>query len=94
MTDLRIDYQLLESTKSTMDSLVSQFQNIQTQQSQYDGAMGSGDVAGAMDNFAGNWDYHRKQLLGKMKDLDDLVDETVKQFKKTDGDLKNQLTKK
>lgn len=94
MTDLRISYQDLESTKSTMSSLVNEFQNIQTQQSQYDWAMGSGDVAGAMDNFAGNWNYHRKQLLGKMQNLDSMVGEALTQFPKTDRGLAKQLTNK
>jgi hypothetical protein len=94
VTDLRISYQDLEATKSTMDSLVGEFQNIQTQQAQYDGAMGSGDVAGAMDNFAGNWDYHRKKLIGKMTDLDSMVADTLKEFQKTDSDLTKQITPK
>ena len=94
MTDLRISYPDLESTKSTLNSLVNEFQNIQTQQSQYDWAMGSGDVAGAMGNFAGNWDYHRKKLLGKMQNLDSMVSEALTQFQKTDHDLAKQQTKK
>jgi hypothetical protein len=91
MADLRISYQDLETTKATMGSLVNEFQNIQTEQSQYDSAMGSGQVAGALNSFAGNWSYHRKQLLGKMEDLDGMVSEALTQFPKTDGGLASSL---
>jgi hypothetical protein len=91
MPDLRISYQDLESTKSTMDSLVNEFENIQTEQSQYDSAMGSGQVSGALNNFAGNWSYHRKQLLGKMQNLDSMVSEALTQFPKTDTGLASSL---
>jgi hypothetical protein len=84
MTDLRISYADLESTKATMGSLVNEFENIQTQQSQYDSAMGSGQVSGALNSFAGNWSYHRKELLSKMENLDSMVSEAITQFKKTD----------
>jgi hypothetical protein len=94
VTDLRISYPDLESTKSTLNSLVNEFQNIQTRQSGYDWAMGSGDVAGAMDNFAGNWDYHRKKLLGKMQNLDSMVSAALTEFQKTDHDLAKQQTNK
>lgn len=46
--------QLLESIERSLTSLHSEFQNIQVNTSAYDGAMGSGDVASAMDGFAGN----------------------------------------
>lgn len=92
--DLRISYQELASTKTTMNSLVNEFENIQTDQSQYDSAMGSGQVSGALGNFAGNWSYHRKQLLGKMQNLDSMVSEALTQFPKTDQQAADTLTGK
>jgi hypothetical protein len=92
MADLKVDYQLLDSTETTLSSLVSEFQNIKAQESGYDGAMGSGDVAGAMDSFGGNWDYHREKLVGSMQALGKMVSESKQQFQKTDNQLKTSLT--
>lgn len=94
MSDLKVDYQALSFTHHTLGELVTQFGDIQTQQSHYDWAMGSGAVAGAMDNFAGNWNYHRKQLLSSMNDLDTMVATALEQFPKTDDQLAKSLTKK
>jgi hypothetical protein len=94
MADLKIDYQLLEQANSSLSSLVGEFDNIQAVQDGYDGALGSGDIAGAINGFAGNWDYHRKQLVGSMQALQKMVQETRQQFRKTDNDLKQGLTTK
>jgi hypothetical protein len=92
--DLKVDYQLLDSTERSLGRLTSEFENIKAQESGYDGAMGSGDIAGAMNNFAGNWDYHRKKLVGSMQALGKMVTETRKQFQDTDSKLKASLVKK
>jgi len=91
--DLRISYTDLESTQARMQSLVKDFQDIETDQSKYDGAMGSGDVAGAMDSFAGNWSVHRKKILAKMQNLNSMVQAALVHFPKTDQDLASKLTK-
>lgn len=96
MADLKVNYQLLDSIHSTMSQLVSEFDDIDSSSgySSYDGALGSGDIADAMGDFTGNWDYHRKKIISSMKDLDELVTESVKHFRETDTKLKNALTKK
>lgn len=53
MTDLKVDYALLDQSETTLSGLVSEFENIRAQESAYDGAMGSGDIASAMGSFAG-----------------------------------------
>jgi predicted methyltransferase MtxX (methanogen marker protein 4) len=94
MADLKVDYQLLDSTERTLASLTSEFQNIRSQESSYDGAMGSGDIASAMDGFAGNWDYHRQKLVGSMQALGKMISESKQQFTKTDTKLAASLTAK
>jgi len=94
MADLKVDYQLLDSTERNLSDLISQFQNIKAQTSDYNGAMGSGDIAGAMGSFAGNWDYHRKKLISSMQSLGQMVSETKKQFQDADNQLKASLTQK
>ena len=84
MADLKVDYQLLDSTERTLSSLVSEFQHIKARDGSYDGAMGSGDIASAMDGFAGNWDYHRQKLVGSMQALGKMISESKDQFQQTD----------
>jgi hypothetical protein len=87
MPDLKVDYQLLESTERTLSSLVSEFQNMQAQETAYDGAMGSGPIAAAMNGFATNWNDNKKGLINSMQTLGKMVSETVLQFKNTDTKL-------
>jgi hypothetical protein len=85
--NLRVDYGLLEASHKTLTSLASEFGNLQASTNGYDAAMGSGAIAGAMDSFAGNWSYHRDQLVANMQKLDDMITESVKQFMDTDQKL-------
>jgi hypothetical protein len=94
MADLKVDYQLLDSIERSLTSLYSEFRNIRAQAGVYDGAMGSGDVASAMDGFAGNWDDHRKNLLSSIQVLGTMVSETRQQFQNTDNKLTSSLTQK
>jgi len=94
MADLKVDYQLLDSIERSLSSLYSEFSNIQAQTGAYDGAMGSGDVASAMDGFAGNWNDHRKDLLSSIQSLGKMVSETRQQFQNTDNKLTSSLTQK
>jgi hypothetical protein len=87
MPDLKVDYQLLESTERTLSSLVSEFQNMQAQETAYRGAMGSGPMAAAMDGFAANWNDNKKSLVNSMQVLGKMVSATVAQFKQTDTKL-------
>jgi hypothetical protein len=93
-SDLKVDYQLLESVSNTMTGLTNELQNMESGYSGYDWALGSGDVAGAMGSFAGNWAYHRGQILNNMGNLNNMVQEAAKEFKKTDSTLSSALTKK
>jgi len=54
VSDLKVDYDLLEASHKALTSLISEFGNLQASTSGYDGALGSGTIAGAMSNFAGN----------------------------------------
>jgi cation transport regulator ChaC len=94
MADLKVEFDLLESAEQTMTSLTSEFKNIKAQASDYDGAMGSGDIAGAMGSFSGNWDYHRDKLTGSMQALGQMITESKKQFHETDNKLAANLKTK
>jgi hypothetical protein len=94
MADLIVDYQLLDQTEGSLGSLAAEFQKLQALAKGYDGGLGSGDIASAMDDFAGNWDYHRKRLVGSMHALGQLVHETKHGFQDADQKLASSLTRK
>jgi uncharacterized protein YukE len=94
MADLVVDYNLLDQVESTLSGLRSEFSDIQAQQHAYVSAWGSGAIASAMDDFAGNWDYHRKELLDSMESLGEMVGQCKSSFAKADTDLANSLTRK
>ena len=45
-----------------------------------------------MDSFAGNWDYHRKKLVGSMQALGTMISQTKQAFTQTDTKLQTTLT--
>ena len=94
MADFVVDYSLLQQVDKTLQDLMNQFQNIQAQEQGYTGAYGSGDVAGAMDDFAGNWSYHRGKIVDSMNALSQSVEEVMSETKKYDSGLAKQLTPK
>ncbi len=69
MPDLVVDYAMLTQVENTLKGLAQEFQNIQAQEQGYTGAYGSGDIAGAMNDFADNWSYHRGNILKSMDSL-------------------------
>ena len=94
MADLKVAFDLLESAEQRMTSLTSEFKNIKTSTGDYNGALGSGDIAGAMGSFSGNWDYHRDKLTGSMQALGQMITESKKQFHETDDKLAKNLKSK
>jgi hypothetical protein len=94
MADLIVDYQLLDVTERSLVALTGEFQHIQAFEQGYEGAVGSGSIAAAMDDFAGNWSYHREKLIGSMQSLGEMVTQTKQQFQGTDSKLASTLTRK
>jgi hypothetical protein len=93
MSDLRISYSELETTRAVMAHLVTEFETLQAGQSAQDQALGYSGMTGAMDAFYGNWAYHRRQLQQKMVSLDTMVGEALTQFPRTDQRLSRTLKK-
>ena len=91
MTDLRVDYRLLDAIDASLGQLAGQFEQLQATQDGYDGAMGSAAITAAMDGFAGNWSIHRERLTASMRALQQKVRDTRRGFSQTDDDLGRQL---
>jgi hypothetical protein len=92
MTDLRLDYQLLDEIRASLRSLAADFGSIEVMQDGYNAAMGSPAIASAMNGFAGNWSVHRQKLVASMQALEQMAEGTRSGFTKTDDDLRQQVT--
>ena len=94
MSDLKVDFDILQGTEKALTSLHSEFSNIKAQERVYDSEWGSGDVKDAMHSFTDNWDDHRKSLLNTIENVGKLVSESISAFQKTDGKLASDVTPK
>ncbi|HEY4703518.1 MAG TPA: hypothetical protein VIH64_16600 [Streptosporangiaceae bacterium] len=94
MSDLKVDFSILQTTEKTLTSLHAEFSDIKAQERVYDSEWGSGDVKDAMHSFTDNWDDHRKNLLNTISNVGKLVSESISAFQQTDGKLADGVTKK
>lgn len=93
MSDLRISYAELESAKASMTRLSADFNNIQTQESEYNAAFGSPSVIAAMGSFAGNWTDHRQKIESQMNNLTTMLSKALTDFPRTDQQYAAELRK-
>ena len=87
MTDLRIDYQGLAYTHVTLSQLAAWFDSGEPGVAADDAVLGSPAVAAAMAAVGGNWTFHRKQLVRKMRDLHSLAGAALAEFESADVNL-------
>ena len=85
MADLKVDYQLLEQIRSQLGTVISNLNGIETQAGEAGAEVGSAQVANALGGFAGNWSYHRKQLLGDAQQLQTRVGAALDSFRQVDS---------
>lgn len=94
MSDLIIDYRLLHDCSASLTAIRQELDGIGRHEKDLTGIWGSVDIAHAMNDFAGNWDYHRKKILGSIVALGTMVDTTAKAFQDADKQLRDALTPK
>ncbi|MFL6110697.1 MAG: hypothetical protein ACJ786_05025 [Catenulispora sp.] len=66
---IKIDIQLLSDMGTQLGTLRDEFNNSTQIVDGFGGDMGSGDVAGALHDFASDWDTKRKDLIGSLDKL-------------------------
>jgi phage-related tail protein len=93
MTDLKVDYDVLDASTQTLETLKSDFDNIERRRDTTDGYWGHDDVTDAMDEFASNMDHHRKDLSKEISEVHKKLEATVKTFREADQKLKDELEK-
>lgn len=93
MSDLIVDYQVLEQTEELMARLHQQISGSGTSSLAEDPDWGFGGVSSAMGGFYGDWSYHRQQILGRMQTLHTMSAQSRQSFQGTDAKLASELTK-
>lgn len=93
MSDLIVDYQVLEQTEQLMARLHGQISGSGTSALAGDPDWGFGGVSAAMGGFYGDWSYHRQQILGRMQTLHTMSTQSRQAFQGTDAKLASELTK-
>ena len=53
----------------------------------YDGAIGSGRVEDALDNFVGNWSQGRKQILAELEGLLERLGKAIESYEHNEQEL-------
>jgi uncharacterized protein YukE len=92
VTDLRVDYALLESISGTIGKITPEIHGMSANVSAYDYAYGSGDMANAMGGFANNWSKHKATMITNLNNLQSMVETAAADFRKTDAKLKSEIT--
>ncbi|MFB6958159.1 hypothetical protein ACFCYB_14190 [Streptomyces sp. NPDC056309] len=87
MSDLIVDDDLLKKSAKALKKIQYEFEHTEKHQKDLRGIWGSSQITSAMDAFADNWDYHRKQLLEALKSVGGLTEECHKAFRDLDYEL-------
>ncbi len=87
MPDLQVNDDVLADSERRLGKLKSEFDSLDHQKEDLQGVWGSGDIAGAMDEFFDNWSHYRKKLLASIEDVGGMVSTTRKTFTKADDKL-------
>ena len=91
MADLIIDYDTLHEASASFQKIYDEFDPIGRTEGDLGGIWGSGDIKHAMDDFAGNWDYHRHKIMSAMQDLAKKMNDAATGFQEGDKKLKDGL---
>ncbi len=93
MADLKVDYEELETSRSTVEKLKSEFDGLPHRVSGYDDSWGDGGIKDAMHKFATNWDYRRGLLSEDMTEFGEKVTSCLETFTQADEALAEKMTK-
>lgn len=92
MTDLKVDYSLLDQSQTSLRRIASEFGSCEATRDELAPIWGSSDVAGAMRGFVNNWDRHRGQLLDKINTVGEMCASTAETFRCADLALGQVIT--
>lgn len=93
MSDLKVDYETLETSADTVGRLKGTFDALPNRVAGQQSDWGDRGIADAMDDFANNWDYRRDILSGKLAEVHEKIESTLETFRKADAKLASELDK-
>jgi hypothetical protein len=91
MADLKIDYDLLSESSSSLGTIYHALDTLKSRRSQTESDWGSSAISDALGSFAGDWDSHREKIMKSVQSTKGLVDEALEGFKDTEGKLASSL---
>lgn len=92
MSDLIVDYQVLEQSEQLLARLHQQIGSSSSALAA-DPDWGFGGVTSAMGGFYGDWSYHRGQILDRMETLHTMSRQSRQAFQGADAELASRLTR-
>lgn len=93
VSDLKVDFEVLKTSRTTLSKLKSDFDNIENRRHGTRNIWGHESVRDAMDEFASNMDHHREDLSKSIDAAGKKVDATIDTFEEADRKMKEQLEK-
>ena len=91
MPDLKLDLGALESMRGELRAIVAEFQRAEQFSHDVAGTVGHPGLAAKVDDFAGKWNIHRKQILDKLVFVSDSLASIHDTFTELDERLASQL---
>jgi uncharacterized protein YukE len=85
--DLVVDYAVLEASATSLARIGREFEDATSQCDHVRGCLGSGALADAMDEFVGNWNRHRQEVVSAIHDLDGATRSVMESFAQADRGL-------
>lgn len=93
MTDLSVDVAGLERVSSALRGVADGLDETKKVIDGSADALGSGDVHSALDHFEDHWSDGRGRIKKNMDNVEKLLDESAKQYREADNQLRDALTK-
>ncbi len=93
-SDLTVDYEFLADCERKLGQLKKTFEDIENRRDDMKEHWGSGDIAGAMEDFVDNWDDYRTRLVESLESVGKLVAGTKKAFEDLDKQLAKAATRR
>lgn len=90
---LKADLRRIEMASKQIRKLAGEFENATRLADGYAGALGSAELARALNAFAGNWSIHRTRLIDDLSKESGLADAAVQAYRGTDEELAKALAK-
>lgn len=87
MTDLRVDYGVLEESERALSRIRRQLESAELYRDELAGAWGSRHLADAMRDFVDNWDRHRRGLLEAVTSVGQMCAGTCATFRAVEQHL-------